>query len=85
MINMVRTIITNVLLDNISRNYDGSYNISFDYPSKVSKEIIDIRQTKLDVIKESLKALEPWYKQGKVGSPMDAVEALRNIDKAVNS
>lgn len=37
------------------------------------------------IIKDSLKALEPWYIGGKVGNPMDAVNALKSIDKAVNS
>ena len=83
--NMVRTVLTNVTLNHVSRKCDGTYYISFDYPNLVTKEVLDIRQTKLDIIKESLVALEPWYIGGKVGNPMDAVNALKSIDKAVNS
>jgi len=35
-------------------------------------------------IKMHLKYLEPWYKSGKVGSVVDAINALKSIDKEVN-
>ena len=35
------------------------------------------------IVKVELGKLEPWYKGGSVVDPMMAVEALRNIEKAV--
>ena len=37
----------------------------------------------LGTVKEQLRILEPWYKEGAVVDPMNAVRALGNIDRAV--
>jgi len=49
------------------------------------RDLEDRHRILRNVIKEALKALEPWYLEGKVGSPMDAVNALKAIASAVNS
>jgi len=49
------------------------------------RDLEDRHRILRNTIKEALVALEPWYSHGQAGSPMDAVNALKNIAKAVNS
>lgn len=56
---------------------------AIDYQAKYNELEVRHRQLRT-TIKEALVALYPWYSHGKVGSPMDAVEALKAIDSAVN-
>lgn len=60
------------------------YDERIDYQAKYNDLKVKHRQLR-NTIKDSLVALYPWYSHGKVGNPMDAVNALKAIDRAVNS
>jgi hypothetical protein len=65
----------NANLGDIDRRLTALEN-PVDYQAKYN----ELRAT----IQEQLKILKPWYQNGNVNNPMDAVEALKAIDKAVN-